>query len=103
MPHFMRSAVLGAVALLLGVPSVSQADEIIFAPREPPSVRVETPPPQPPGAYTWRAGHWGWRDNDYVWISGEWVVVPKPGAVWISGHWEARDGRWAWIEGHWGP
>lgn len=74
---------------------------VIVVHRRPPSPRVEVRHAAPSRMHVWVAGRWDWRGNDYVWISGAWVLPPRPRAVWVPGRWEHAHGGWVWIDGHW--
>ena len=74
--------------------------EVVVA-SQPPTIRVETPPPAPGPRYAWNAGRWRWTGVDYEWTPGRWVVRPSPTAVWVEGRWQRRPGGWAWADGYW--
>jgi hypothetical protein len=74
---------------------------VVVVHRRPPSPRVEVRHVAPSRTHVWVAGRWDWRGNDFVWISGAWVLPPRPQAVWAPGHWEHARGGWVWIDGHW--
>ena len=77
---------------------------------QPPSMVVTVPPPEPqvevpgnpPGSnYVWAPGFWEWHDH-WVWVSGTWVLAPRPQAVWVPGHWHRTASQgWVWIHGYW--
>ncbi len=73
----------------------------IGGPTPPPPPRVIVRPAAPHAGMVFREGHYGWRDNAYVWLDGDWIDSPYERAAWIPGHWIDRDGRHIWIEGHW--
>lgn len=66
----------------------------------PPEVRMETPPPQPPGSVVWIPGYWAWDKTQYVWVEGRWDHQ-KPGKAWMPGHWRQKGDRWKWVPGKW--
>ena len=72
-----------------------------FVVREPPVERVEVVPASPGGSAVWIKGHWGWRNNDYVWVGGRWEVPAAGYRAWEPGHWAHENRGWYWIEGHW--
>jgi len=80
------------------------AEVEVVAPREPPPLRAEVPPPPPraPELVEWRPGRWHWDGREYVWVAGEWIERPHREARWVPGHWNHRpDGFWVWVPGHW--
>ena len=86
-------------------PPVTTADpvlsrEVVVA-KQPPIIRLETPPASPGPQYAWNAGRWRWTGVKYEWTPGRWLVRPTPNAVWVEGRWQRRPGGWAWAEGYW--
>jgi WXXGXW repeat (2 copies) len=74
---------------------------IVLVPRRPPPARVEVRGVAPGPGYTWIAGYWGWRNDDFYWVSGRWTR-PEPGrSRWEHGRWVHARGGWYWREGHW--
>lgn len=75
-----------------------------FVESDPPTERIEvaTACPGPEAAYFWAKGHWKW-EGQWVWVPGNWISRPHPGAVWVPGHWEKRHHHhgWWWVQGHW--
>ncbi len=69
--------------------------------REPPAARVEVIPVSPGAEYVWVGGHWGWRRENYEWISGRWMIPARGYSAWVPGHWERDRAGWFFIEGHW--
>jgi hypothetical protein len=67
-----------------------------------PPLRVETRRPVSPNPnYVWVRGHWDWQFRDWVWVSGQWMEVPFPGAVFVEGRYLADSGRYVWDRPHW--
>lgn len=65
----------------------------------PPSTVVVNSAVLSPGPdYVWVAGYWAWDGFRWVWMPGQWVLPPCPGAIWIGGYW--RGGVWS--HGYWG-
>src|ERR1700736_5245715 len=93
------SLLCAAVLTLAAVGVSARVGVVVNVP--PPAPIVETvPPPLGPG-YVCQPGYWAWNGVQYVWVPGQYVVTPAPGAVWIAGHWDRRpDGR-VWVDGHW--
>jgi hypothetical protein len=95
------------IAALLALPLAAHADHISFGIRlgVPAPVVVAAPPPPvyqetvyaaPAPGYVLVPGHWSWRGR-WVWIRGEWVMPPQPGAYWVAGAYQGQN----WVEGHW--
>jgi hypothetical protein len=88
----------GGTAMTIAQP----ADAQVYVRVAPPAPIVERRPPPPGPGYAWRAGHWQWNGNRYVWVRGYYGRPPYAHASWIPGHWVHRpDGRWVFREGHW--
>lgn len=66
--------------------------------RAPPARRVERWAPR--RGYTWVGGHWDWRGNDYVWVSGRYERERR-GQRWRDRRWEMRDGAYVVVDGGW--
>lgn len=64
-------------------------------PRHPAEVIVASPGPN----HVWVPGHYSWSNNQWVWVSGAWMVPPQPGAYWVTGRWDGP--TQSWTEGHW--
>ena len=67
----------------------------------PPVLRTEVITTSPGSGFVWVGGHWGWRDNDYRWISGSWVRPSAGYSVWVPGHWDHDGHGWFWTDGYW--
>ncbi len=67
----------------------------------PPPTRVEVQPERQSPDQQWIPGHWAWRDNQNIWISGVWTRPPQEGMTWEKERWEQRNGAWYFAEGHW--
>jgi len=52
----------------------------------PPAPPPESAPPAPVTDYVWVDGYWVWNRGG-VWVGGQWVLPPYPGAVWRHGLW----------------
>jgi hypothetical protein len=106
MSRFSRRGLLGGLALAVGagaLASAAYAQDVVYIPTAPPTPRVETVPPPPPGRVeTWQPGYWQWNGAGYVWVGGRYVETPRRGAVWIPGRWEHRPQGWIYVAGHWG-
>jgi hypothetical protein len=56
---------------------------------------------QAPGpTYVWAPGYWTWQGR-WVWISGRWMLPPRPQAVWVGGYWAPRGHGYVWVGGRW--
>ena len=66
----------------------------------PPEAQVEVVGNPPGPDYVWAPGYWEW-DGRWVWVSGRWVLTPRPHAVWVPGHWRRTSQGWVWIHGYW--
>lgn len=78
----------------------------VYRVKEPPKVpmaKPETKSPAPsPGAF-WRAGFWDFQGNQYtapragwVWVPGQWLMPPFPGASYVPAHRGWSDNWWSW-------
>jgi hypothetical protein len=76
----------------------------VLVPKRPPDPVEELPPDQRPEGdnVQWIPGYWSWDNaqNDYVWVSGFWRVLP-PDRQWVPGSWEEVQGGWHWVSGYW--
>ena len=80
---------------------VHTASGVVYVRTAPPSDRVEVISTSPGDRYVWVGGHWGWRDPDYFWVPGSWMLPAASFTAWVPGHW-AHDGNgWFWVDGHW--
>ncbi|WP_332825753.1 hypothetical protein [Ramlibacter sp.] len=65
----------------------------------PPPVYEVVPRPRP--GFVWSPGHYQWRGDRYVWLSGQWLQA-RPGYAWQAPHWQRRgDGSWILVNGDW--
>jgi len=87
-------------------PVISEKEERVVAPTEPPMDVQEVPPAErPEGAdYVWAPGYWAWDSDrqNYIWVSGCWRQAP-PKMRWVAGYWTEADGGWTWVAGFWEP
>ena len=83
--------------------SGSTVSTTVIAPREPPALQVETPPPPPREGEIWVAGHWRWEPGaaNFVWVHGHFAEPPRPRAAWMPGRWAPTGGGWVFEEGRW--
>ena len=78
-------------------------------------ISVETPrPPVVAGPVAhaanavWIPGFWDLQGDPasstrggWVYVPGQWVTAPIPGARWVSGDWGWYNDWWSWTPGHW--
>lgn len=95
----MKKFLLAVVGTTLLGASAALAQVVVRV--APPAPIVEARPVAPGAHYVWTDGYHRWDGHRYVWLSGRWVMPPRPGVVWVPGHWAERHGGWVWIEGHW--
>ena len=83
--------------------SGSTVSTTVIAPREPPALQVETPPPPPRAGEIWLGGHWRWEPGaaNFVWVHGHFAEPPRPRAAWMPGRWVPTGGGWVFEEGRW--
>jgi hypothetical protein len=109
MSYVTRRGLFGGIVLVAGtatlVPSaMAQLQAEVYVPIEPPPPRTEVIPVIPRERVEreyWQPGYWRWDGHEHVWVSGHYMVRPRPAAVWVPGRWERRPGGWLFIEGHW--
>ena len=70
----------------------STVSTTIIAPKAPPALQVETPPPAPRPTEAWIPGHWRWEPGaaNFVWVHGRYDEPPRPHAAWVAGRWVER-------------
>lgn len=75
---------------------------VVAVPSAPPSPRQEMTPTAAPASSPnarWVAGHYTWKDNQWVWQAGAWQTPPVTGATYVEGKYDAASSQWS--EGHW--
>lgn len=82
------------------VPTPVGASSIVVM-QAPPAAQQEVPSPRPSTDHVWVSGYWTWRNNQYTWMAGQWVVPPRTGAVWIPPRWQPEGTSWRFYEGYW--
>ena len=74
----------------------------------PPPVYVrEAPPPRvvervvaaPAPGYVWVPGHYTWGGNRWIWVTGAWMLPPRPDAMWVDGRMNPQTNQW--VDAHW--
>ncbi|MHB8519243.1 MAG: hypothetical protein ACYDH9_00665 [Limisphaerales bacterium] len=86
-----------------GAPAIQPAappGSVIVTQAGPPPARVEIVPLVPGPDYVWAPGYWGWQGG-WVWMSGSWVIRPRPGVIWVGGHWARHRRGLVWVGGYW--
>jgi hypothetical protein len=98
--NLVKSCLVFFLALFIGVSSQAQ---FVVRVRPTAPVVVRTRPLAPSPRHMWIDGEWVWRNNQYVYTEGRWILPAYPGARWIPGHWKfnRHRGGWLWIPGHW--
>ncbi|HXY59885.1 MAG TPA: YXWGXW repeat-containing protein [Methylocystis sp.] len=110
------SPLVGAAAFILIGASVAGAQAVVFE-RAMPAPIVEVVPAAPAVGMSWVPGHWVWREHEWFWVKGHYVVgavpavpalieerqPPRPSSehVWVRGHWAWEGARWNWRPGIW--
>jgi len=56
---------------------------------------------QPSPNDVWVAGYWTWRNSQYQWMVGQWVLPPNSGSVWVAPRWEQQGNAYRFYEGYW--
>ncbi len=79
----------------------AERSTLVLVPQPPPPPREETRPPIPGDEYFWVSGHWAFDENGFLWVSGEWREVPKPGYVWVDGSWTHTPKGFKYLPGYW--
>jgi len=85
-----------------------QPQEIIVEkpmPTEPPfGTYFEGEEKAPPASFSdpyFIRGYWGWKNNDWEWITGRWVQRPRPGLLWINARSYSTGPVVYWQTGYW--
>jgi hypothetical protein len=78
------------------------AQPVVMQPNWQPGVQPMALAPVPAGS-VWIAGHYNWdpSSNNYVWLEGQYLQPPHPGAQWVPGHWQQTPNAWVWVDGNW--
>jgi hypothetical protein len=79
-------------------PPPSSYDEL---PPVPPAHRTEEAGMSPSYDHVWIPGHWERSGDEWVWVSGQWVLPPDDDSVYVMGHWEWDGDDWDWVPGYW--
>ena len=87
-----------AVAVPVQTP-VGQSSIVVM--QAPPALQQEVPTARPSSSHSWVPGYWTWRNNQYQWMAGHWVVPPRTGAVWVPPRWQPEGASWRFYEGYW--
>lgn len=77
------------------------AEQTTKAPKPPPPLQVETPPPAPVRIAVWTPGFWQWSGTDWVWIAGSWQLRPDARASWRPAAWMPRGSVHVLVPGGW--
>jgi len=76
--------------------TVSQPAVVVAPPPPPQETVVIAPGP----GYVWAGGEWVWNGR-WVWVSGHWLVPPRPNTIWIRGYWVHGHNGYHRVGGHW--
>jgi WXXGXW repeat (2 copies) len=101
----MKKNVLKAALLFMLASMLDHSLQAQFVVKVRPAapVVVRARPLAPSPRHVWVDGDWVWRNNQYVYTEGRWVLPAYSRARWIPGHWKLnrRRGGWYWMPGHW--
>ena len=75
--------------------------QVVVVRQRPPADIVERIPPQPSRNHVWTAGYWHAQHDQWVWVSGAWVLPPRPNAVYVKPHWEPSGTEFHFSVGVW--
>jgi WXXGXW repeat (2 copies) len=98
---FVIRSVLFSV-LLLAMSAVSFGQIGLSITIAPPVLPVYEQPICPGEGYLWTPGYWGYGDDGYFWVSGDWIQAPEVGFLWTPGYWGWGGNAYAFHEGYWG-
>lgn len=98
--------VAGAALAVMLAPGTVPSSLTQFAPVEP------RPPVTMPVAHAtnavWIPGFWDLKGDPgsspragWVYVPGQWIAPPVPGARWVSGDWGWDSDWWTYTPGHW--
>jgi hypothetical protein len=96
----IRSVLFSVLLLAMSVASFGQVGFSITI--APPALPVYEQPICPGEGYLWTPGYWGYGDDGYYWVSGDWIQAPQVGFLWTPGYWGWGGNAYAFHEGYWG-
>jgi len=102
MRNFLGIRSLLFSALLLAMSAASFGQIGISVTIAPPALPVYEQPICPEEGYIWTPGYWGYGDDGYYWVSGDWIQPPQVGFLWTPGYWGWGENAYAFHEGYWG-
>ena len=91
------AVVVGNTAYATQTPVVSTT----VVTQAPPTLQQEVVLAQPSPQHVWIAGYWTWRNEQYQWMAGNWVLPPNSGSVWVAPRWEKQGNAYKFSEGYW--
>lgn len=94
----VASALLTLTMTGCSVSSTGVGLEVGFGP---PALRAEVAVSAPGDGYVWVPGYYDWRDSNYVWVEGSWVLPPHRGAHWVSPRYDHRGRHHYYRPGRW--
>ena len=96
---FRKALVAALIASAFASVPVSAATRVVFVQVAPPELRQEVVPQQRRG-FEWVPGHWGWRNQQHVWVRGSWIAQRR-GYAYEQHRWVEDNGRWHQQPGRW--
>src|SRR5271168_311982 len=96
----IRSLLFSLLLLAMSAAALGQVGFSITI--APPALPVYEQPICPGEGYLWTPGYWGYGDDGYYWVSGDWIQAPQVGFLWTPGYWGWGGSAYAFHEGYWG-
>jgi hypothetical protein len=96
----IRSVLFSVLLLAMSTAAFGQVGFSITI--APPALPVYEQPICPGEGYLWTPGYWGYGDDGYYWVSGDWIQAPQVGFLWTPGYWGWGGNAYAFHEGYWG-
>jgi hypothetical protein len=96
----IRSWLFSVLLLSMSVVSFGQIGFSVTI--APPALPVYEQPICPEDGYIWTPGYWGYGDEGYYWVSGDWIQPPQVGYLWTPGYWGWGENAYAFHDGYWG-
>lgn len=93
----MKRFLIVSAILLTIIGTESCRTTVVERPAEPVAVAR---PPQPRADYVWISGEWIIVGGRYQYRQGYWAP-PRRGHAWVPGHWVRRGHGYYWAHGYW--
>ena len=77
------------------------AEIVVIYEQAPPRPIAERRQERPSSHHKWVDGYWVRHHNQWVWVSGQWEVPPRPKADWVKPRWEHRGPEYHFTPGYW--